>query len=100
MSDLPPVPTDEQGWRVRLTPAQFKVLREQSTEPGGYSERTPGALEHELKKELGTKIPSSGSFLCVGCGAPLYTATSKFDSGCGWPAFYEVLLRPCAPPRL
>ena len=32
---------------------------------------------------------NEGTFVCAGCGAPLYTAKSKFDSGCGWPAFYE-----------
>lgn len=92
MSDLPAIPINEEGWRVRLAPQQFKVLREKGTEPGGYSERTPGALEHELKREYGTKIPAGGAYTCVGCDAELYTASSKFDSGCGWPAFFEVAL--------
>ncbi len=52
---------------------------------------TPGALEHDLKQKYGTKNPEDGVFDCAGCGTPLYTATSKFDSGCGWPAFYEGL---------
>ena len=46
-------------------------------------------MEYELEKNAGTKYPKTGVFSCVGCGTPLYTAQSKFDSGCGWPAFYE-----------
>jgi peptide-methionine (R)-S-oxide reductase len=83
------LPQSESGWRTVLTPQQFRVLREKSTEPSGFSEKTPGELEYELKKNLGTKIPSEGAYLCVGCGSALYTAQTKFDSGCGWPAFYE-----------
>ena len=44
-----------------------------------------------MKKTTGTKYPSHGEFSCAGCGVPLYTAQSKFDSGCGWPAFFEGL---------
>lgn len=54
----------------------------------GFSERE-GELEYSLKKEVGTKYPKEGTFTCVGCDAPLYFAQTKFDSGCGWPAFYE-----------
>jgi peptide-methionine (R)-S-oxide reductase len=83
------LPTSSSGWRTVLSPMQFKVLREKATEPPGYSEKTPGELEYVLKKEHGTKYPKDGEYLCVGCGTALYTATSKFDSGCGWPAFFE-----------
>ena len=83
------MPTTEEGWMTQLSPNQFAVLRQKATEPGGYSEMTPGALEHDLKQKYGTKNPEDGVFDCAGCGTPLYTATSKFDSGCGWPAFYE-----------
>lgn len=83
------LPQTEEGWRTILNPQQFRVLREKSTEPSGFSERTPGQLEFELKKSAGTKYPKEGTYDCVACGAPLYTAQSKFDSGCGWPAFYE-----------
>jgi peptide-methionine (R)-S-oxide reductase len=48
-----------------------------------------GQLEYELKKKLGTKYPKDGVYNCVACKTPLYYAQSKFDSGCGWPAFYE-----------
>lgn len=78
-----------EGWRTKLSPSQFAVLREKSTEPPYFSERSKGELEYELKNSLGTKYPKEGVYNCVGCGTPLYTAKSKFDSGCGWPAFYE-----------
>lgn len=83
------IPSTPEGWRTVLSPSQFRVLREKGTEPPGYSESTVGELEYELKKQVGTKYPTEGSFDCVACGTPLYKATSKFDSGCGWPAFYE-----------
>eukprot|EP01031_Cornospumella_fuschlensis_P033693 gene33693-40758_t len=85
------LPTNEQGWRTILSPEQFRVLRQKATEPPGFSERTPGQLEYELKKKVGTKYPTEGVFACVACNTPLYQAKSKFDSGCGWPAFYEGL---------
>lgn len=82
------LPKDEAGWRAVLSPEQFRVLREKGTEPPGFSEK-PGQLEYGLKAESGTKYPQEGAFECNGCGAPLYYARSKFDSGCGWPAFYD-----------
>lgn len=83
------LPTSSAGWRTVLSPMQFKVLREKATEPPGFSEKTAGELEYILKKEHGSKYPKEGAFTCVACNTPLYKATSKFDSGCGWPAFYE-----------
>eukprot|EP01040_Poterioochromonas_malhamensis_P016832 gene16832-19207_t len=83
------LPTDENGWKTVLSPAQFKILRQKGTEPPGYSEKTPGELEYELKHQHGTKYPTEGVFACAACGAGLYYATTKFDSGCGWPAFYQ-----------
>mmetsp|Transcript_58802 Transcript_58802/g.118100 ORF Transcript_58802/g.118100 Transcript_58802/m.118100 type:complete len:181 (-) Transcript_58802:112-654(-) len=85
------LPTDEKGWMTQLSPNQFAVLRKKATEPSGYSEQTEGELEHELKKVTGTKYPTEGQYGCAGCGVPLYSAKSKFDSGCGWPAYYEGL---------
>ena len=86
-----PVPTTVEGWKTILSPNQFAILRQAATEPAGYSERTPGELEFELKKQTGSKYPKEGQYTCVGCGTPLYEAKSKFDSGCGWPAYYEGL---------
>lgn len=84
-------PSSDEGWRAVLSPKQFQILRQKSTEMSGYSENTAGELEYELKKSQGTKIPKTGEYACVGCGTPLYSAASKFDSGCGWPAYYEGL---------
>lgn len=72
-----------------LSPNQFAVLREKGTEPPRYSETREGELEYSLKENYGTKYPSEGAYECVGCGTPLYYARTKFDSGCGWPAFYD-----------
>jgi peptide-methionine (R)-S-oxide reductase len=64
-------------WRGLLTPAQYKVLREEGTERAGTS-----PLNEEKRK---------GTYLCAGCGAPLFTADMKFDSGTGWPSFFTCV---------
>jgi peptide-methionine (R)-S-oxide reductase len=64
-------------WRRLLTPAQYKVLRKQGTERAGSS-----PLDHEKRK---------GIFQCTGCALPLFSSNTKFDSGTGWPSFYQPL---------
>jgi len=64
-------------WRQRLTPEQYRVLREHGTERAGSS---------PLDKEHG-----KGTFLCAGCELALFSSDTKFDSRTGWPSFYVPL---------
>lgn len=64
-------------WQAILSPAQFRVIREKGTERAGTGEYD--------------KFFKPGVYNCAACDAPLYRSTSKFDSGCGWPAFYEAI---------
>ena len=68
--------TDDE-WRHLLNPQQYAVLRTASTE-APYS--SPLNDEHR-----------SGTFTCAGCGQDLFSSTTKFDSGTGWPSFYRVI---------
>ena len=67
----------EAEWRKMLTPAEFHVMRKQGTERAFTS-----PLNNEKRK---------GIFHCKGCDLPLYSSEAKFDSGTGWPSFYESL---------
>ena len=64
--------TDDE-WRKTLTPDQYQVLRKHGTEPAGSS-----ALNREKR---------DGTFKCAGCGEPLFSSDTKFESGTGWPSF-------------
>jgi peptide-methionine (R)-S-oxide reductase len=64
-------------WRQRLTPAQYNILRRQGTERAGSS-----PLNREKRK---------GVFACAGCDLPLFSSDTKFESGTGWPSFYQPL---------
>jgi peptide-methionine (R)-S-oxide reductase len=64
-------------WRKILSPAAFAVMREESTE----SPWTSVLLDEHRK----------GTFNCAGCDLPLYASETKFDSGTGWPSFFDVL---------
>jgi peptide-methionine (R)-S-oxide reductase len=66
--------TDEQ-WREILTPEQFHVCRERGTEP-------PFTGEYAHSKE-------NGVYKCVACGNPLFDSSTKFESGTGWPSFFQ-----------
>ena len=67
----------ENEWRARLTPEQFAVLREHGTERAGT-----GCF-------LGTHDP--GTYVCAGCGHPLFASGGKFESGTGWPSFTKPI---------
>jgi peptide-methionine (R)-S-oxide reductase len=67
----------DQEWRQELSDAQYRVLREHATEPRGSS---------PLNKEK-----RSGVFRCAGCGQPLFTSDTKYESGSGWPSLYEPI---------
>lgn len=72
----------DEEWRARLSPEAYQVLRHHGTEPPGS-----GCF-------LGTHEP--GTYVCAGCGAPLFASGEKFESGTGWPSF----TRPLAPENL
>jgi peptide-methionine (R)-S-oxide reductase len=71
----PKVQKTEEEWRRELTPEQYEVLRRAGTEP-------PFTGEYVHSKE-------DGMYRCGACGAELFASDTKFDSGTGWPSFYE-----------
>ena len=71
----PELTKSEEEWRRELTPEQYRVLREQGTEP-------PFSHEYAFTKE-------GGVYRCAACGAELFRSDTKFDSGTGWPSFTE-----------
>ena len=66
----------EEQWKKELTPQQHHVLREQGTE------KAFSGTYHDNKDE--------GMYVCAGCRAELFSSSTKFDSGTGWPSFYDV----------
>ncbi|KAH6981133.1 Mss4-like protein [Ilyonectria sp. MPI-CAGE-AT-0026] len=65
-------------WQAILNKEQFRVLREKGTEAPGTGKYNKHA-------------PETGVYTCAGCEAPLYKATHKFSSGCGWPAYFDSI---------
>mgnify|MGYP001995076817 CR=1 FL=1 len=67
----------EDEWKAKLEPFTYKVLRKEAT-------------ERPFSSELNTE-KRTGTFVCAGCGTPLFDSSTKYDSGTGWPSFYRPL---------
>jgi peptide-methionine (R)-S-oxide reductase len=75
MGERFPVEKSDEEWRRILTPEQYSVLR-------GHGPERPGSCALLAEHRPGT-------FTCAGCGQPLFVADRKFESGTGWPSFFE-----------
>ncbi|MDR9445579.1 MAG: peptide-methionine (R)-S-oxide reductase [Haloquadratum sp.] len=71
------LPETEEGWRERLAPEQYHILREQGT-------------ERPFSGELLT-VDDDGTFRCAGCDAAVFSSETKFSSKTGWPSFHDAL---------
>lgn len=69
--------TPEDVWKKLLTAEQYNILRQAGTERAGTGEYN--------------KHYDEGTYVCAGCGQALYKSETKFNSGCGWPAFYDEI---------
>ena len=67
----------EAEWRATLTPEEYRVLRQKGTERA-----FTGKYAHHFK---------DGTYVCKACGTPLFLSETKYNSGCGWPAFYKSI---------
>lgn len=77
MTKKPETTKTTQEWQTCLTPQQYEVLRKEGT-------------ERPFSSPL-NNIKDNGTFVCAGCGLPLFTAKQKYDSGTGWPSFFDAI---------
>jgi peptide-methionine (R)-S-oxide reductase len=76
MAETEDLPSTDAEWREVLTEEEYRILREQGTEP-----KFSGDL---------LDVTADGTFTCAGCGAELFDADTKFESGTGWPSFSDA----------
>ncbi len=67
----------ESEWKAKLSPEEYRVLRKKGTERAGTSPLNA--------------VKDKGTFVCAGCGQPLFGSDAKFESGTGWPSFYKPI---------
>ena len=77
--EMPKVVRSDAEWRRLLTPDQYRIARASDTEPPFC-----GGLLHNK---------GAGVYVCVGCGLPLFTSDAKFESGTGWPSFFQPIAK-------
>ncbi|MBI2137170.1 peptide-methionine (R)-S-oxide reductase MsrB, partial [Candidatus Woesearchaeota archaeon] len=70
------MPVSESAWKKKLTPEQYRILREKGTE-------APFSGKYD-------RFFDTGKYKCAACGNVLFASETKYDSGCGWPAFFEA----------
>ena len=78
MTALTKISRTDADWRARLTPEQYRVARQEGTERAF----SPGNFNDEKRK---------GVFHCVGCDTPLWASEHKYDSGTGWPSYFQPI---------
>ena len=76
---MPKIEKSDQEWREQLTPEQYRILRQKGTEPA-----FTGAYNDEK---------AEGVYRCAACGTPLFSSETKYESGSGWPSFYDAVDR-------
>ena len=74
---IQPITLSKEQWRKKLTPERFRILREEGTE---YPYSSP--LNNEKRE---------GTYHCAGCDLPLFESSAKYDSGTGWPSFFQSI---------
>ncbi|CBF85850.1 hypothetical protein AN1932.2 [Aspergillus nidulans FGSC A4] len=83
----PPVNKSEDEWRAVLSPGKQACPAHSKSPPWAMA----AGCSIEMESEYDSHYPSKGVYTCAGCHAPLYKASHKFKSGCGWPAYFDSI---------